>query len=504
MSSSDCAHAHALPVTLVKGNFLFCPACGISYTRRPREANKLFTFGMVGRSTPTDVLISNAMRNLDEDERKVISFSDNRQDTALQAAHLNDLQKRLAFRRALYHTLRQSGCTDSTGDFMELSDVGLQVFRTLEAADCLPEYRKDRSPYRRDRQAERRYQRYLEFAAMIELEATHRYTHQNLEDVGLLKVGYLGLDQFAADDAVWAEGPVLGEMDVDVRYDYLLGFLNIMRGRLALRHDAFLRPNVFENDVLRKLNEAALIHGRERLRTIGFSDVADTRRGWPTVYRFTGRRTSLVAWTRRALETDHASACDLIPQVVQALADERAAFLTLETVGSRRFRQDLYMVNPDVISLQASDETRHQVCPKCGTLHHFQALGICTGINCAQLNLDVDLSRNYFGQQYSLPLEKSVPLKAAEHSGQVQGEDCEEIEAQFKDSHHPLNVLVWAPTMELGIDIGDLSTIHMRNVPPSASHYAQRAGRAGRKGQPSLVAVFCGVGFARGPHDQYF
>jgi len=97
-----------------------------------------------------------------------------------------------------------------------------------------------------------------------------------------------------------------------------------------------------------------------------------------------------------------------------------------------------------------------------------------------------------------------VKVEAKEHSGQVDGNERKDIEHKFKDPASPLNTIICTPTMELGIDIGSLSSVYMRNVPPSPSNYAQRSGRAGRKNQPSIITTFCGVGTRRGPHDQYF
>ena len=64
-----------------------------------------------------------------------------------------------------------------------------------------------------------------------------------------------------------------------------------------------------------------------------------------------------------------------------------------------------------------------------------------------------------------------------------------------------ISALFCSPTMELGVDIGGLSVVHMRNAPPNAANYVQRSGRAGRSGQGALVFTYCS-GFSA--HDRHY
>ena len=97
-----------------------------------------------------------------------------------------------------------------------------------------------------------------------------------------------------------------------------------------------------------------------------------------------------------------------------------------------------------------------------------------------------------------------VRVCAKEHTSLLSREDRETVEKDFKEeTPRPWdpNVLSCTPTLEMGINIGDLSTVILCNIPPTPAQFIQRAGRGGRTDGNSLTLVTAAN--AR-PHDLYF
>lgn len=169
-------------------------------------------------------------------------------------------------------------------------------------------------------------------------------------------------------------------------------------------------------------------------------------------------------------------------------------------------------------------------CDKCHSvqrpLRHIGRCRYCRDGIVRELDPDRDevfLARNAYYRRTALgvmqePPDPPVALVAAEHTAQLNAAQAtdvysraEEYELLFQDvdlgddSAHgqrsAVDVLSCTTTMEVGIDIGALSGVALRNLPPARSNYQQRAGRAGRRGSShATVTAFAGAD----SHDAHY
>ena len=136
-----------------------------------------------------------------------------------------------------------------------------------------------------------------------------------------------------------------------------------------------------------------------------------------------------------------------------------------------------------------------------------QEASLWRGVPCLDLGLHDEYRTvaleppTWFGQLYRETAIRRIV--AVEHTALIEREERDRLQERFADrSPHPWepNVLSATPTLELGIDIGDLSNVVMCSVPPAPKNYQQRTGRAGRRdGNALTVTVATGQ-----PHDLYF
>jgi ATP-dependent Lhr-like helicase len=82
-----------------------------------------------------------------------------------------------------------------------------------------------------------------------------------------------------------------------------------------------------------------------------------------------------------------------------------------------------------------------------------------------------------------------VPNEFLAHHGNLSREIREEAEQRLKDRSRPTSVICTS-TLELGIDIGSVTSIAQVGAPPSVASLRQRLGRSGRRGEPAVLRIF--------------
>ena len=141
-----------------------------------------------------------------------------------------------------------------------------------------------------------------------------------------------------------------------------------------------------------------------------------------------------------------------------------------------------YQFPADHLVLYSSKEWHS--CRRCGVLTPFAVKGVCTIAGCGG-RLDsigpgerlARLANHHWFHRYTQV--NTLPLRVKEHTAQLTNDVGRDYQRNFIAGD--VNVLSSSTTFELGVDVGQLKTVMLRNVPPTPANYIQRAGRAGRR-----------------------
>jgi hypothetical protein len=228
-----------VPCHFLPAPFRFCLHCGVSHSSRTTsDFGKLTSLGTEGRSTATTILSLATVRHLHREgtlapqARKLLSFTDNRQDASLQAGHFNDFVQIGLLRAALFKACENAGPAGLTHDVLTQ-----KVFDSL--AFPFAGFSKDPDlKFQAKVQTELAFRNVIGYRLYHDLRRGWRVTSPNLEQCGLLEIQYLSLDELCADQPSWAKHhPALAGASPQTRKNIAHTLLDFMRRSMAIQVD---------------------------------------------------------------------------------------------------------------------------------------------------------------------------------------------------------------------------------------------------------------------------
>lgn len=489
---------------------LFDPTAGVFFEANTSERTKLTTLGNEGRSTSTTITSFLTLDSLNRNgfaprDQKLLSFTDNRQDAALQAGHFNDFIRVTFIRSAIAKALK------ANPEGLDYTRIGNAIF---DALDLRPKsfaknVSEDVPPFILD-ELRKVFANYLTYQAIYDLRRGWRVILPNLEKCALLRIDYAHLTETANWQSGWNGIPVLAQLPVEEKENFLRNLLDYFRLEYAIHNDGLLKDSILQENEkafgdnlrpewafedLTSLSPGFLRRTRLGARSKGKnSSMALTSALGKYVRQFFAEKEPSFAINRVSYE-------DIIDQLLELL--EKAGYVVKherrDAQGQPAF---IYQLRLDRIIWKPGDGKsvrRDEV--KIRSYKSYQE----------KPNL-------FFKRIYETDFSKIKTLRGEDHTGQLKNDLRIDREDRFRADFYKdvdgkktlddgrvwsdsISALFCSPTMELGVDISALSVVHMRNAPPNAANYAQRSGRAGRSGQAALVMTYCS---SYSPHDRNF
>ena len=485
-----------------------CPSCG--------EADSIRYLGS-SVATLLSVAMSNlfGMDDLDDADKKSLIFVDSVQDAAHRAGFMQARARTFAFRT------RTKSVVDHAVRLNELPDLLMNSADTdalpdrarfellppwVATSDRFTSYWDPEATADARRNATGLLRRVLETDLALEFGARADLPRS------LVSTGSLSIAVAADDDVLHRATESLGLDDLRVPVDrdsqlaWARGILERMRLKGAVSTD-LLQPfiNYDGNPYLLRRREATG-DGMPRFSWGGepqFPRVGPAPTSFhQTTAPLASRRSWYARWTADALGIGRHDAANMVTRLFEKLAE--VGVLTATTTNSGA---TTYAIPPENIVVAPGDGDEILECGVChlrlSTDTHGRELlagAPCLSLDCAGSFTIADNPDNYYRRMYGARNTRTVI--ADEHTSLLDTGDRLTLENQFKgtveeQAPNAPNVLVATPTLEMGIDIGDLSTVMLASLPGSVSSYVQRVGRAGRlTGNSLIVALVRGRGMA--------
>ena len=430
-----------------------CYLCGLRSINIVRE----FIFQ---KDAPTAVLATALYQNLEKEsvkEKKILAFSDSRQDAAFFAPYLEFTYKRILFRRLIVDALSQNN--------------PLQDYRLRSLCEDVLKFAEESSVFDSDMD---RKEKKKEIWRWILQDFCGIWDRRNsLEGVGLISFipvipeGWKPIKEL--QEFPWN----LSEEEAIVVYRTLL---NTLRFNIAI---------TFPEDGPDPQDEFFAPRNREyKFR----GEVSDIKKGIYSFIPAAGKSNTRLECLKKLYKriTDNDDENDKSKKLLGKIwEDLRNNWIDKGIEQYSNCRDGvLYQLDYKYWEvIQEDNSSPWFICDRCGVIIPESVRGVCPTFNCnGRLGTIDSLKRkeiinNHYRHLYS----NLFPIKMAsqEHTAQLNTDYASNIQQKFIQGE--INILSCSTTFELGVDLGELEAIFLRNVPPEPSNYIQRAGRAGRR-----------------------
>lgn len=411
-----------------------------------------------------DEVSSTLVNNVCKEEKKLLIFSDNRQEAAFFGAYMDNRYNQLLWRKILLKALEE---LKADGD----EDIRVDGLATRMIKLALEAGVFDETFSLEDKK------RIAYGWIMKELIAIERNT--GLEGLGLIKIMpvKLGMNKSKRYEPLNMNGEELETLIIII--------LNSFRFTSCISYPNSISP-LDEIFAPRNRNVYFRTEQAESAKNISVLGALPSEK---TENKRSNFIKKILIKNGMSQEEAKSKSKEILKNILSLFEEFLIKKSYIEKVNEGSFgiinRLNYKMWNMSIASL----EDNLSICSKCGKVTSNNIKNICPEFRCdgelMELNHRQPSKYDYYRELYSD--RRIVPMIAKEHTAQLTSTAASELQKKFESGK--VNVLSCSTTFEMGVDVGQLEAIFMRNVPPETSNYIQRAGRAGRRGSSTAFVL---------------